>query len=676
MVCDLPVSSAGAQLHTAAPSPPRGFVRLFRAGLVGSVVAGTVAVARVSETLTGPVAVAAFVALLLAIPVSRQLSRRIALVGCSYLGWVQVLYWWNLPIGSVGRNTLVFALLAGSLAGWMVHGQSPRARLRRLMPRIRVVDGLPLLGGAVSLVVLWDWLRPKSGSSTLAMLTWGDDHVAHFAMVRSIRLNGVTSNVLPPLQGGDTGLFDAYPQAFHAVIADVMELMTSVTPGGAEIELLNYARAVGLVLVALVVVVCAVICASPWLRGRPLIAAPLIALITATFVVGPGSSALHQGFPNFVFACALVASICGLVVHVAEPVNPTMIVAIGGALVGVAHSWLLLLTLAGPLLLTLLVSSHGRGRSFSTRNLVLSGVLTVAVASGCVYALYIVASVPVSALSAAGGIGIPDLGPTLAFPLAATVVCLLVGSRTAQDGCGSGSTRRRARWLLVVPVSGLLTAGALAALQLSTEGELSYYFWKYVIGLQIVSAVILALGIAAYLGARSGPQRRRGPAVLAAIALTLITSQAFGTTLPVLTASGPAPSAPVVAHLQGTALRIADPPAATVFVSVVDGLVAEHPGQRLLYVSVPSDGRTLPYVMSQWSLALTGAWTVESQRAVVDLHLDESDSWSPTLESMISGITRVLGADPETLIVVHPEVVEQVRALMSDRELGNRVVSW
>jgi len=153
-------------------------------------------------------------------------------------------------------------------------------------------------------------------------------------------------------------------------------------------------------------------------------------------------------------------------------------------------------------------------------------------------------------------------------------------------------------------------------------------------------------------------------------------SQAFGATFPALDEYAVSSAAPLIAHLAGTGLRIEDPPIATVFVTVIDELMDDHPGRRLLYVSVPSDGRTLPYGQSQWSLALTGMWTVQAQEAVVDLHLDESDSWSPTVESMISGIRRVLRADADTLIVVAPEYRDEFRNLVDDPALIPRIISW
>ncbi len=94
----------------------------------------------------------------LAVPTSRQLSRRILLSVCLAFGWITLLWWAPLPVGEIGRAILLLAALVGALGGGWVAGGPWRSRLRRLVPRCAVVDAYPPVLVLCTGWVLYPWL--------------------------------------------------------------------------------------------------------------------------------------------------------------------------------------------------------------------------------------------------------------------------------------------------------------------------------------------------------------------------------------------------------------------------------------------------------------------------------------------------------------------------------------
>ena len=101
-----------------------------RAVLMGVAAAGADVWLRVAGMLEGPLALVLAVVLLLAVPTGESLSRRIVLAGPLAIGWVPVLWWWHMPVGALGRVTILIAVLAEVLTGWCAAGLIPRQRAR------------------------------------------------------------------------------------------------------------------------------------------------------------------------------------------------------------------------------------------------------------------------------------------------------------------------------------------------------------------------------------------------------------------------------------------------------------------------------------------------------------------------------------------------------------------
>ncbi|MDT7707729.1 MAG: hypothetical protein QOG20_3336, partial [Pseudonocardiales bacterium] len=93
-----------------------------------------VLVGRRAGVLEGTAGLLVGVLLVLLVPTSRDLCRRILLAGCLLLGWVPLLWWVPLPVGTTGRVAIGLAVLAAAVAGWVGAGRRPRLRMRALVP--------------------------------------------------------------------------------------------------------------------------------------------------------------------------------------------------------------------------------------------------------------------------------------------------------------------------------------------------------------------------------------------------------------------------------------------------------------------------------------------------------------------------------------------------------------
>lgn len=641
--------------------------------VVAAIVVGTVVIlALASDVVPGSLSLAISVLIVLAVPTSRILSRRLLLAGCLFFGWVPVLYWWDLPTGGIGRSALLVAVVAAALVGWLVIAREPMLRARLLLPRLRLVDALPLLAGLAAAGVLWKWLQAKSGTSAMAMLTAGWDNSAHYSMTHSIRIHGVTAQGLPtPESAGQVYHFDGYPQSFHATVAGLMELVGSPTPGSADAEITTYTQAVGLVVLTAVVMVCAGLCALSSLRRRPTVALPLVALVAAAFLLGPGGAALQDSFPNFLLATALVAAVPLLAVPLEAVPNPLHLAALGGAVVGIAHGWAMLLVLALPALLLTLMPLRRRRWVADQSALWLCAAIAAATIGGLGWAVVIVLDVPLTVLATPGGVSIPPLGLVLVLVLSALAACLLVPQFTASpDQDRRRGIDVRSAWLATLPVTGIVGAGILAGYQLATAGELSYYFWKYLTALELLSVVVLAIGVAALVSRT--PRRRvaRLPTAVTVGALSVAATQIFGLAVPDPPSFAIAASAPGALGRDVSEELIRQPPLAAGMIEDVDRFSAAFPGRPVFYLSAPSDSRTSGYSMTQWFLGLTDNWTFDAQATVPDSVVEEN-----TVAAAAEATERVLLASPANLVAVGPQLLAPIRQLI-DPELADRVMAW
>jgi len=684
----------GAPVVVAPRKSAPSWLRLGRGVVVGLALVLIVLLARWSGLLQGKVALAVFALALLAVPTSRQLARRILLGVCLSFGWIPLLWWWPLPVGGLGRATLLTALMVGGVGAWAGAGQDPLTRCRRIVPKLAVIDSYPLVLTALSAWALRPWLQPKSGASSLSMLMDGWDHSAHFAMVHQIRLAGVTVDMAAPPASGGVWQFSSYPQSFHAVTATVVELLTGPRVGDLGTELSVFCQAIAVVSMCLVAVVMAGLCALPSLRRRPLLALPLATFAAAVMIFGPGSSAIQDGFVNFNFACALVVAVAFLVVPMARVVTPLHLAAVGGALVGIANGWILLLVLAAPVTLVGLLPVRPSRWSSSRRGWTLSIIVAVLVLVGVLRAAIVVARVPVdNVLLLNGGILPPDVGITVLGVLVCGTFAFVVGR--APHGAPAVSLagpKARVRGLVSLPLVAALGAASLAALQLSHGDKLTYYFLKYLLGVEIVALVVLTIPLAFLLvhwfparprsaGApRAWHQRvwtARAPA-LVSLALALAATQAFGFAAPNLTATGLPPTAPGALHRVGEQDRSEYPPSATSIIETAPRLHQAHPRQTIIYLSFPSDQRVDPLIAAQWYFALTGTWVRADNELASKISFDRGSAIPNDFRTtdVVASAQRILASRPDAYVAVGAEQLHTIRMLMPPTVDADHVIAW
>jgi len=650
-----------------------GRVRTLRGALVGVTLIALVVGARQAGILRGQPAAALMVIACLSVPVSRQLSRRILVVGTVGLGWLPMAWWFPAPFPSFGRMGVLLALLLGGLGAWVASGCSPRARLALLVPRLRSVDVLPVFAAIASAVVLRDILAARTGSRVLTLLIPGYDNVSHYAIVHLIRESGMMTNPTPWTTGVATP-YSNYPQGFHAVVVATMELLTSPSVGAADHELVLYAHALAMVVIVAVTALVAGICALPRLRTRPVVAAPLVALVTAGFMAGPGGTALHNGFPNFVVACALVGMVVLLIIPLQRVISPVILAAIGGAIVGIAYSWALLLVLV-LLALPALLLPLSRSRWVASRGQWLAGAaIAVAVGVCLLAALEVLSAIPLSTqLTVGGGVTQPDVGTLVAIVgvSAGLTLVVLARARRAPKGAPGGADLRTAA-LALVPIGGTVAAAAIIVDQLRATAKVSYYFWKFAIGLELSCLVILVGAVVALVTAWPKGSSTRVSRVIAAASggiLVLAASQSFGYIGPSLARYGVARGESTT-RMRESALETAKAPNPTGERLLAALHVQERDRTRsVVFLSYPYDGRTGPQLAEQWYLALTGTSTERSRRVVLALKVLRSPRSAAALATLI------LRRDPTALIVVGPWVLDGVRGA-TDPAFRDRIVSW
>ena len=494
-----PIAAAPAIGARRARRARRRGLRTAAGCLAGLAVAGLVVVLRLGGVLHGLYAIAAFVLVSLLVPTSRSLSRRILVCGCLFFGWAPVLWWWRLPLGEVGRATAVLAVSAGGLAGWVL--SSPRAgeRARLLLPRVRGVDMIPLGAAAVAGSVVEHYLRVSTGPHALSTLMDAWDNSAHVDMALMIRRHGATVDALGHAPDGTAWSYANYPQGFHTVIAHLMELLGSPRVGSVSAELVGYAHAMALVFIAAVTLVAAGLCSLPPLRRRPLLAVPMVSVAVFAFALGPGADMQWVGFSNFVLSCSLASAAVAAAVTCVRPLAPMSLATLGGAIVGVADTWAPLVTLALPAVVV--AAMPIRRWRLPRRRTALAA--SAAVAVGTILAIGHVALVLRShdigaLLDIQGGISQPPLGVVVAIALGAMAACLLVGI-----GVGSrfGLVQRRTCACALVPFVGLAVAAAIGLAQMRSAHRLSYYFWKYLTGVELVCLTPLLLAAATLVSA-------------------------------------------------------------------------------------------------------------------------------------------------------------------------------
>lgn len=660
----------------ASPRDGRGWlVRMTRGAVAGLVGAAAVVLARRLGLLDGIVGLVFAALVLVALPVSRSLSRRLVITGSAVLGWVPVVWWVPLPVGSWGRVTIGLAVVLAGLAFWTATAPAPAVQVRRLVPRFALVDALPFGAAAVVAIIAGRWALGGTGASALAVLSRGWDHSSHFYMTTTIRRTGTVLAHLGAGPGGDEWVYRHYPQGFHAVAATIMELLGGPAVVDGEHELVAYVHAIAIVAVVCVLLVVAGVAALPGLANRRWIALPLAVFVATVLVLGPGGSALPDGFPNFVLASSLLALVPVLTILLVRIHTPAVLLALGGVAVGIAHGWILLLALAAPAIVAMGAPwSRARWRG-DRRQWVVTGAIGLATVIGVGYGVALVSSESLGeVLVAVGGIEAPPASTLVFLTGAAVAASIAAWTVVPRRGGRRPGVITRAGLLGIVPLAGAVVAAAIGVVQLRSTGELSlhavtghlsYYFFKFAIGLVIISTMVLvtAIGVAApYVTAPRSSRLR----LLASACLAVVITQAFGLTVPQLVDAGMGSPAPALPRQQDWAV------ASRTHLPEVDALLAAVDHHRpasghVVFVTGPNEKGLHPVSAAQWYFALTGTWTTEANTTA-----------SVLVQSHETALAArdVLASDAAAVVVVSPADPARVLEEVADEGWTGRVLSY
>ena len=630
------------------PPRPERKVRLVRAAMFGLAAGVAVLFGRITGVLEGSAGLLVATLIVLLVPTSRDLCRRVLLAGCLLLGWTPLLWWWDLPLGAFGRASVGLALIAGGTLAWVGWAERPGRRALLLLPRLRAVDLLIPVTAGVAMVVLQPWLQVKSATQTLALLMGGWDNVAHFSMVHMIRGTGVTVDELPPPSGGGTWQFFSYPQGFHADVATIIEVMAGPVRGGIAAELLAYSRGVALLVIIVVVMLVAGLCALPALRRRPAVAVPASAFVATVFLFGPGAALIQGGIGNFTLACALVVAIALLAVPAARVISPLTLAAIGGAVVGIATSWVLLLVMALPAVLVLVAPFRLRRWRATAVGVGITVFLLLAVAGCLARTAEVLGRVQAEdPLTIDGGVIPLNVGL-----LVASALGMLGAAVLARRGFAAPAVRSRVAGLGFVPLFGAAAATVLIIVQIETNDKVSYYGFKFMIGMLIVLLAVLVIPVVHLVppvrpGGLLVTARTVAASALAALALT----QVFGFTFDASDVKLPA-GAPGVANLVADAKVIQTPPLAAALAFRLERAARLHPGgipARAYYLDVSADRRISAILAAQWYLSLSDTWTSQSNYVAV------GTSFRDNGPDAVADARWVLVTRPDTVVLVPME---------------------
>ncbi len=651
--------------RTREPAPRRWHVAV-PLGL--AVAAATLLVTHL--VLPGVLALAALCLLAVLVPTSRELSRRVLVAGATFLGWAPLMWLWKLP---VSHAALLLAILAGLLSGWLVLDGPPGRRAARLLPRVRPAD----LGVLVSALLVAALYKPLLVSTTaevaLTRFLKGWDNTAHFDMAGMIVRHGVLINRLDSGPGGDWAYLQ-YPQGFHAAVAVLMEAV--VGPDALPSQLVQaYGRGSALICLLTVVTVVAGVCSVPAMRRRPALALPSAVLVTSTFVLGPGGMVLHDGFPNFLVAAAMLACIPLIVAQMHRPTSLPLLVALGGAGLAVAHNWALLLIVGAVGALGVLLPLRRRRWPDDVKGWVPAAIVSALVVVGAGIAWSMLRHQPPlgELLDTPGGVSpmpVSTMIMTAALALSACVAAVL----RLEKGAGTRSgTLVRTAWAGVPMLLGTALVVGVAWAQVVGNGDVSYYFWKSALAMQLVGVVVLVLQLPSVLPAarvRPGLSARVGAAassLLAAGAAGLV----YG--LPMVQFitlwSGAAPGA--AARQDAVATALTGPSVdAQILLQAADRDAASQDGALRMLLPFPSSKQNHPILVSQWYSALTGTWTNQTQELFFSVPGPEASD-----DEIVEAAQTLLDSDERVVVLVGPTILDQVRDEVRPAD-AERVQPW
>lgn len=606
--------------------------------------------------------------LFLLVPTAKVLSQRILFNGLIVTGLIPLSWWIPERIVGTDHGTLLLAALAGLLSWWILSARSIRPRLHRLLPQIRGIDALPFLAAVMSALSLYTMLTIRVAADALSIMMSRWDYNSHFSIYYMIRRNGGVIPTIPTGADGAAWGFGEYPQGFHTLLATASQILRPKILS-LDSELVSYINLQAACSVFTVLIVVAGMCALPAVRRRQAIMATGIAVASAAWIYGPGSIPVYEGFANFYLACGMATATVLALLTFQRRIPVIGVVSVGAGLVGIANNWLLLLSLVAVVLLAKLWTISRGPKTYSRRWWILTATAAGLILLGVALPVLQIAPLIRSSqaiLEATGGIAFPDFGLALVTLSMALVLGICNRSAMART---EWLPLRRERSDVHVAAVGLLLPIALcvwlAVTQSLQNGEISYYFHKYLIAVLLLAwplSVAAAATLIPVVQRRGTPHRH--PGRTAALALLAVTAtQVFGFTVPGLEDVGLPPSAKPVVELASQAAHIKSTPA---YVHRLIESARDPESPSTIYI--PAAGTVDPVLAARWHWGMRAAassTTTDISFQVVDIAKDYTQA--PRV------IARILEEHSSMTAIVDPELFPQVHEFLLEHGDASRV---
>lgn len=602
-------------------------------------------------------------ALLLAslLPWSGSLSRRILFAGALFLGWIPLLWWLKLPVPQVDRMGLVLAGVSAIIVGWISWGSNVRVRVKRLLPRLAPVDAMMLGALLLAAWTVWPLLDSSSGVGTLnVLMQQGFDHSGHSAMVIQARAQGAISPFLGAAVDGSAWIHAHYPQHFHGSIVALTELYSGSTVGGPAIEILRYGKSLALMQVVTAVLLTAGIGQLPNLRRRPLLAWPIAGMVVGAFIFGQGTWALSIGWENFIWACAVAGLAVLIAVSMSREIALPGVLALGGLVIATVHGWALLTPLTVVAVCVAFLPWRSSPLLTSRRNLTAAILVILATVAASAAVIPLLSEQGVEHILTVQADWIPS-GISALSPLMLVVGMAIAAGLAAYVRSQGAEYKVRGIGLAAISTLGLLALIILGAYQLIKMGSLSYFFDKTVWGVNLISVVVLAAGLALHvdhLPHRRRP-RLRAVAVVATIAATVASLQLFGWAgIDYRNWANEQMTDPLSAGrrvLEAANVAESQPFASTVYIAGMPG----DPSPRL------ADAYVRGLVLMKSNTTYNRNTALRAVDFADGVDIDEATTAAQAL----------LEQETDLTVVVAPELLDDIRARLP-AELSDRVLTW
>lgn len=456
-------------------------------------------VLRSAGVVTGPVAVAVALAVVVFLPGSTRVADRVLVALAALFGWIPLLGW--VP-GLATAVDVPGLLLAGAGGTAVAHQVAIRRRKGPDpgMPRIRPADALAIL--AATGVSLW-WAVPffRHGfMHRFTLVAAGWDNSSHFHLLGLNVTRGNVTAVRPYAESGQRFFGWEYPQGLHHAWSQWARLWDP-TPATDPRSLIDL-YVVLVVLTAGFAVLLGCIAVARACEKRPLVAVPGMAVVTQLVAVGILSTSVWVGYPNFAIAVMAVAVAPSLLLRPYVGARSTFFV-VSGLLLATAHNWHPMAALgAGAALLAALRLWNDA----ATRRARVATAAVLTFTAG----LAAIPVLPTLTVGSAALLAIGGTPPTSRWFFGVSVFALLAAALLRGVIAGEWSTSVSAAAPAAIGGAAVV---ALGAYQIASTGALMYYAEKLAAGVAAASAVGLVILVTHVAGAIRLPSVTGSPFV-------------------------------------------------------------------------------------------------------------------------------------------------------------------